>query len=81
MFIKCSRDAAPPKGFLRIAHLSFLGAQVCNFEGIVVPSAFALETGRAHWEVLTQARAIETGTYIAAPAQVFSHGGGRHQCL
>lgn len=36
---------------------------------ILVPSAFTLQTGRDHWEVLLRARAIETQCYVAAPAQ------------
>jgi deaminated glutathione amidase len=36
---------------------------------ILVPSAFTLQTGKDHWEVLLRARAIETQTYVAAPAQ------------
>jgi predicted amidohydrolase len=39
---------------------------------IVLPSAFTRETGRAHWEVLLRARAIETQCTIAAPAQTGS---------
>ena len=38
-----------------------------------VPAAFTVPTGRAHWEVLLRARAIESGAYVIAPAQ-----GGRH---
>ena len=38
-------------------------------EMIVLPSAFTLQTGKDHWEVLCRARAIETQTYFAAPAQ------------
>lgn len=34
-----------------------------------VPSAFTKTTGRAHWEVLLRARAIETGSFVIAPAQ------------
>ena len=41
---------------------------------ILVPSAFTATTGRAHWEVLLRARAIENLAYVLAPAQ-----GGRHQ--
>jgi nitrilase len=41
---------------------------------IVVPSAFTHTTGRAHWEVLLRARAIENQCYVMAPAQ-----GGRHE--
>ncbi len=40
---------------------------------ITVPSAFAVETGRAHWETLLRARAIETGAFIVAPAQCGTH--------
>jgi predicted amidohydrolase len=41
---------------------------------LTVPSAFTRVTGEAHWHVLLRARAIETGSYILAPAQ-----GGRHE--
>ncbi len=46
-------------------------------EIIAVPSAFTVPTGKAHWEVLLRARAIETGSYILAPAQCGEHEGGR----
>jgi predicted amidohydrolase len=36
---------------------------------ILIPSAFTLMTGKDHWEVLLRARAIETQTYVLAPAQ------------
>ena len=42
---------------------------------IVVPSAFSNVTGPAHWHTLLKARAIETGSFIIAPAQT-----GEHQC-
>ncbi len=42
-----------------------------------VPSAFTVPTGKAHWETLLRARAIETGSYVIAPAQVGTHEGGR----
>ena len=48
------------------------GAQI-----ITVPSAFTRPTGRAHWEVLLRARAIETGCYVVAPAQCGEHESGR----
>src|SRR5690606_14816426 len=38
---------------------------------------FTKWTGEAHWHVLLRARAIETGAFILAPAQVGDHGGGR----
>jgi predicted amidohydrolase len=44
------------------------GAQI-----ITVPAAFTPPTGRAHWEVLLRARAIETGAFILAPAQTGDH--------
>jgi deaminated glutathione amidase len=39
-------------------------------EVICVPAAFTAYTGRAHWEVLLRARAIENQAYVLAPAQV-----------
>ena len=44
---------------------------------IFVPSAFTKQTGQAHWHVLLRARAIETGCFIVAPAQIGSHENGR----
>lgn len=41
---------------------------------IAVPSAFTVETGRDHWEVLLRARAIETGSWMLAAAQWGPHG-------
>lgn len=40
---------------------------------LTVPSAFTVPTGRAHWEVLLRARAIETGAFVLAPAQAGLH--------
>lgn len=44
---------------------------------IVVPSAFTETTGRAHWEPLLRARAIENMAYVLAPAQGGYHMNGR----
>jgi predicted amidohydrolase len=44
---------------------------------LFVPSAFTVPTGRAHWHVLLRARAIETGCFVVAPAQVGTHDEGR----
>jgi len=44
---------------------------------LCIPSAFTERTGKAHWEVLLRARAIENLAYVLAPAQVGHHGGGR----
>jgi predicted amidohydrolase len=40
---------------------------------LLVPSAFARETGRDHWEVLLRARAIENQCFVIAPAQWGQH--------
>lgn len=44
---------------------------------ILVPSAFTETTGRAHWETLIRARAIENLAYVLAPAQGGYHVNGR----
>jgi predicted amidohydrolase len=44
---------------------------------IVVPSAFTYTTGRAHWEILLRARAIENQCYVLAAAQGGLHQNGR----
>ena len=44
---------------------------------LTVPAAFTVPTGRAHWEVLLRARAIETGSWVLAPAQGGAHEDGR----
>ena len=46
-------------------------------ELITIPAAFTVTTGRAHWEILVRARAIETATFVVAPAQGGVHDGGR----
>lgn len=42
-------------------------------ELMVVPSAFTAVTGKDHWHALLRARAIETQSWIVAPAQVGRH--------
>ncbi|MES2012684.1 MAG: carbon-nitrogen hydrolase family protein [Pseudomonadota bacterium] len=44
---------------------------------IVIPSAFTDTTGKAHWESLIRARAIENLSYVIAPAQGGYHLSGR----
>lgn len=44
---------------------------------IIVPSAFTKTTGRAHWETLLRARAIENQVYIIAAGQCGKHQNGR----
>ena len=46
-------------------------------EWICLPSAFTETTGRAHWEPLLRARAIENQVYMVAAAQVGVHASGR----
>jgi predicted amidohydrolase len=42
-----------------------------------LPSAFTVPTGRAHWELLLRARAVENLCYLVAPAQSGFHENGR----
>ena len=44
---------------------------------IVVPSAFTYPTGRAHWDMLLRARAVENQCYVLAAAQGGKHENGR----
>ncbi|MBZ0093532.1 MAG: carbon-nitrogen hydrolase family protein [Burkholderiales bacterium] len=44
---------------------------------IVIPSAFTETTGKAHWETLVRARAIENLAYVVASAQGGYHLNGR----
>ena len=46
-------------------------------EILAVPSAFTVPTGRAHWEVLLRARAIENLSFVIAAAQSGIHDNGR----
>lgn len=52
--------------------LAEAGAQV-----FTVPAAFTVPTGKAHWLTLLKARAIETGSFVIAPAQGGEHEDGR----
>jgi len=49
-----------------------MGAQV-----LLVPSAFTVPTGAAHWHTLLRARAIENQCYVLAAAQYGKHNGKR----
>jgi deaminated glutathione amidase len=53
-------------------HLSQMGAEV-----LFVPAAFTAYTGKDHWQVLLQARAIENTCYVIAPAQTGKHNSRR----
>jgi predicted amidohydrolase len=48
-----------------------------EFDALFVPSAFTVPTGRAHWEILLRARAVENQAYVIAPAQGGLHESGR----
>jgi deaminated glutathione amidase len=52
--------------------LSAAGAEI-----LTVPAAFTEPTGRAHWEILLRARAIENLCFVLAPAQSGFHPNGR----
>jgi|UPI000370FB27 nitrilase len=54
-------------------HYSSQGCQV-----LFVPAAFTHTTGKAHWEVLLRARAIENQCYVIAAGQSGHHAGARH---
>lgn len=57
---------------LRFPYL-FRGMSKAGARIFTVPSAFSPETGVAHWETLLRARAIETGSFVLAPAQCGTH--------
>jgi predicted amidohydrolase len=44
---------------------------------LFVPAAFTAYTGKDHWQVLLQSRAIENTAYVVAPAQTGLHYGRR----
>jgi predicted amidohydrolase len=61
---------------LRFAYLYRALAQA-GASFLTVPSAFTVPTGKAHWHTLLRARAIETGSFVFAPAQCGEHAEGR----
>lgn len=46
-------------------------------EIFILPSAFTVPTGQAHWEILTRSRAIENFCYLVAACQGGTHSNGR----
>jgi predicted amidohydrolase len=48
---------------------------------ILVPAAFLVKTGIAHWEILLRARAIESQCYLIAPAQSGTHKSPEHESV
>src|SRR6185312_9241342 len=61
---------------LRFSELyqAYAKAQV---DAILVPTAFLVPTGQAHWEILLRARAIESQAFVIAAAQAGNHVGVR----
>ncbi len=62
-------DLRFPALFRRLAGA---GAQI-----LTVPAAFTPPTGKAHWQSLLRARAIENGAFVLAPAQTGQNAPGR----
>ena len=62
-------DLRFPELFARLAE--------AGANAIAVPAAFTVPTGRAHWRILLQARAIEGGLFVIAAAQSGRHEDGR----
>lgn len=46
-------------------------------EIFMIPSAFTMKTGQAHWELLARARAVENFCYVIGPCQGGTHASGR----
>lgn len=72
-----TRAAGQPVGMticydVRFPHLYRQLAQA-GARILTVPSAFSTTTGKAHWEALLRARAIENGCFVLAPAQCGTH--------
>ena len=47
------------------------------FDVLLLPAAFTYTTGKAHWELLLRARAVENQCYVIASAQGGEHESGR----
>eukprot|EP00578_Thalassiosira_sp_NH16_P017226 CAMPEP_0181106496 /NCGR_PEP_ID=MMETSP1071-20121207/16562_1 /TAXON_ID=35127 /ORGANISM="Thalassiosira sp., Strain NH16" /LENGTH=376 /DNA_ID=CAMNT_0023189905 /DNA_START=143 /DNA_END=1273 /DNA_ORIENTATION=+ len=58
---------------LRFSEMYVDLVQGMGAEVLLVPSAFTVTTGRAHWHALLKARAIESQCYVLAAAQVGQH--------
>jgi nitrilase len=55
----------------------FRGMAAAGAEWFTVPAAFTVPTGRAHWETLLRARAIENLAWVVASGQWGTHANGR----
>jgi len=87
-----STTAAGAEAVVAMTPLGHLGMAVCydvrfpelfrtlqarGAEILSLPSAFTAPTGKAHWELLVRARAVENLCYMLAPAQGGMHANGR----
>ncbi|MGN7832324.1 carbon-nitrogen hydrolase family protein [Pseudoxanthomonas sp. 22568] len=61
---------------LRFPHL-YRALAKAGANVLMVPASFSIITGPLHWETLLRARAIETGSYVVAPAQCGERAGLR----
>ena len=61
---------------VRFPHL-FRALSQAGANLLVIPAAFTVPTGKAHWHVLVRARAIENGAFVIAAAQSGKHEDGR----
>lgn len=59
---------------IRFAEL-FLRYAQAEVDAILIPAAFLVKTGMAHWELLLRARAVESQSYVLAAAQAGTHRG------
>jgi predicted amidohydrolase len=57
---------------VRFPHL-FTDLRAAGAEILLIPSAFTARTGKAHWRLLTRARAVETQCWVVAPEQWGHH--------
>lgn len=55
----------------------FRGMLDAGLQAISLPAAFTVPTGRAHWELLVRARAVDNLSFVLAAAQWGEHEGGR----
>ena len=46
-------------------------------DAVLIPAAFTVPTGKAHWHLLQRARAVEASAFVIAAAQVGQHEDGR----
>lgn len=73
----CLASSASHQWSTTARHVLFTTTDIHNdntpTQVLLVPSAFTVPTGTAHWEVLLRARAIESQCYVVAAAQAGRH--------